>query len=92
MVTFRINDTKIKKNFFQILFGQNWKIILLLKNVCFNITLNYAGGVGKLGLYDRPGTVKSLAAPSKLKPSLHRIGLDRYLLHVTEAGTRVSPV
>ena len=40
----------------------------------------------------RPGTVKSRAAPSKLKPSLHRIGSGRYLPHMTEAGTRVGPV
>ena len=39
--------------------------------------------------YDRPGTVKSRAAPSKLKPSLH---MDRVGPHSTEAGTRVSPV
>ena len=42
--------------------------------------------------YDRPGTVKSLAAPSKFQPSLHRIGSGQYLPHVTEAGTRVSSV
>ena len=39
-----------------------------------------------------PGTVKSLAAPSKFKPSLHRIRSSRYLPHVTEAGTKVGPV
>ena len=44
------------------------------------------------GRYDRPGTVKSPAATSKLRLSLHRIGSGRYLPHMTEAGTRVSSV
>ena len=30
--------------------------------------------IGQIGLYDRPGTVKSLTAPLKLKTSRHRIG------------------
>ena len=42
--------------------------------------------VGKIGL------CKSPAAPLKLKPSLHGIGSGRYLPHITETGTRVSPV
>ena len=43
-------------------------------------------------MYDRPGTVKSLAASSKFKPSLHRIGSGRFLPHMTEAGIRVGLV
>ena len=48
--------------------------------------------VGKIGLYDRPGTVKSPAVPSNLKPSLHRIRSGWYLPHMTEAGARVGSV
>ena len=68
MVTFKLNDTKIKKELFSNIIWAKLKNYFLFKNVCFNITLNYAGGVGKLGLYDRPGTVKNLAAPLKWKP------------------------
>ena len=60
---------------------------------CRNVLTHWTNLVGFVKwAYDRPSTVKSLAAPSKLKPSLHGIGSGRYLLHITEAGTRVSPV
>ena len=44
--------------------------------------------LSKWGRSNRPGTVKSLATPSKLKPSWHRTGLGWYLPPVTKAATR----
>ena len=44
--------------------------------------------VGKIGLwgYDRPGTVKSLGAPSNLKTGWSRIGEGRYWPRITKVG------
>ena len=102
LINFRIKDYRIytkldrrwPRSFSSFEFTHILRFLAEFHNNCVFLNSHWTKLVGysKIEAYDRPGTVQIMAVPSKLKPGLHMIGSDRYLPHVTEAGTGVSPV